>query len=293
LEDSLQTQLPVIHIYTAWGSKKEHRFPKKQFEAIYHMGSVPLLTWEPWLTAFEDDAINGLRDKEVRDIKGLADIANGTYDTYIRQWAKAAAKFAKPFYLRFAHEMNDPYRYPWGPQNNSSADFIAAWKHVKSLFVSEGANNAIWIWSPHPAYGQFNEFYPGNDMVDMVGIGALNYGNVATWSQWWSFDDIFGKHYAELDVFQKPMLISEFGSLKTGGDRADWFADALLSIKNKYPSVKALVFYHNHDDHTTTQQSIDWSITHDSRSIKAIRTAISPKKAFTHSHSVPVLDKAS
>jgi hypothetical protein len=38
----------------------------------------------------------------------LAAIARGDYDFYIVTWAKAAAEYRKPLFLRFAHEMNDP-----------------------------------------------------------------------------------------------------------------------------------------------------------------------------------------
>src|SRR6185369_3819852 len=49
--------------------------------------------------------------------------------------------------LRFAHEMNDPYRYPWGPQNNSKEEYIYAWQHVWQRFQKAGARNVIWTWS--------------------------------------------------------------------------------------------------------------------------------------------------
>jgi hypothetical protein len=34
--------------------------------------------------------------------------------------------------------------------------------------------------------------YPGDAYVDWVATGALNSGPIAQWSQWWSFDKIFG-----------------------------------------------------------------------------------------------------
>jgi len=52
LEDKLQTQLPIIQIYNAWGDKPEERFPTTYAKAIYNLGSIPLITWEPWLNDF-------------------------------------------------------------------------------------------------------------------------------------------------------------------------------------------------------------------------------------------------
>src|SRR5262249_21486968 len=116
------------------------------------MGSVPVITWEPWLSDFESTRHPSLPLRDARDLHGMAAIARSDYDFCIDVWAQDAARFGKPVFVRFAHEMNDPYRYPWGPQNNSKEDHIAAWRHVRARFDQAGASNVIWIWSPHVAY---------------------------------------------------------------------------------------------------------------------------------------------
>lgn len=271
LEDTLHTAFPLIHIYSAWGSKSDQEFPAAQVKGILELGSLPIITWEPWLTAFDPDKYPQLKAVDKRDKGGLADIAKGTYDFYLKKWADDAKAVGKPIFLRVAHEMNDPYRYPWGPQNNSAKDFIAAWRHIHDVFKVEGATNIIWIWSPHPAYGFFKEFYPGDAYVDYVGVSALNYGTVASWSQWWSFKEIFGNYYAQLDSFKKPIIVTEFGCLNVGGNRGQWFADALDSLPQKYPNIRSVVFFHYSDDKTTTQQPIDWYIKNDTATTAAIR----------------------
>lgn len=274
LEDSLHTTFPLIHIYTAWGSKPDEQFPTRQVESIIELGSIPIITWEPWLTAFDPDKYPQLKKIETRDKNGLADVANGVYDFYIKQWADDAKNINSPIFVRVGHEMNDPYRYPWGPQNNSAKDFIAAWRHIHNVFRREGADNVLWIWSPHPAYGFFRDFYPGDSYVDYVGSGTLNYGTVASWSKWWSFKDIFGKFYKQLSSFNKPIMLTEFGSLSIGGNRDEWFAEALDSLPQQYPAVKSVVFFHFSDDKTTTQQTLDWYFKDDSASTKAIIKAV-------------------
>ena len=142
------------------------------------------------------------------------------------------------------------------------------------MFKAAGATNVIWVWSPHPAYGYFDAFYPGDAYVDYVGIGTLNYGTVASWSKWWSFKEIFGNYYKDLAKFKKPIILTEFGCLDVGGNRSQWFADALTDIPTKYPAVKALMFFHYNDDKTTTQQSINWYIRDDRKTSKAIADKI-------------------
>ena len=75
---------------------------------------------------------------------------------------------------------------------------------------------------------------------------------------------MFGAHYTELAKYGKPVMITEFGCLTVGGNRADWFKEALSGIPANYPAVKAVLFFHYSADHTTTQQTVDWTILGDS-----------------------------
>lgn len=279
LEDSLKVPLPVIQIYTAWGSKRDQNFPMLQAQAIHDLGSVPMITWEPWLNDFNPQQFPFVKKATNINEGGLTAIAEGKFDAYIDEWALNAHKFRHPLFLRFGHEMNDPYRYPWGPQNNAPEDFIKAWQHVVNRFDSLGAQNVIWIWSPHPAY-TYEYYYPGEQYVDWIGITALNYGTVAPWSQWWSFDDIISKSYNDFSKHGHPIMLTEFGSLGVGGDRAAWYSNALDSIPVKYPLIHSVVFFHASGDNTTTYKTLDWSIKNDKKVIKAIQAAVKNWSSF-------------
>lgn len=274
LEDSLETEFPLIHIYGAWGSKREQRFPADQVRSIATLGSVPVLTWEPWLIDFEGSEFIGLPTIEERNKNGLKSVAEGMYDPYLIRWARDARDAKVTLLIRLGHEMNDPYRYPWGPQNNEPEEFIAAWRHVVDIFKKENVTNVLWVWAPHLAYGKFKDYYPGDAYVDWVATGTLNYGTVAPWSQWWSFEEIFSRYYEELAEFNKPILIAEFGSLAVGGDRAKWYAEALKDFPKRFPTVRALIFFHNKSDGTTTYQSLNWYFIENSEITTAIKTQL-------------------
>ena len=173
--------------------------------------------------------------------------------------------------------MNDPYRYPWGPQNNSPEDYIAAWRHVVDRFKANGVTNVLWVWSPHPAYKNYDLYYPGDKYVDWVGAGTLNYGTVASWSQWYTFDDIFGKYYPQFARYNKPIMISEFGSLATGGNREAWYKDALTAMPVKYPLIKSVIFFHVSNDNTTTNKALNWYIKYDREITRAVAAIINKK----------------
>ncbi len=270
LEQTLGTTFPLVHFYSAWGDKPTERFPLELLTAIWDMGSVPVVTWEPWLTDFENVHHAALPLRDARDQHGLASVARGDYDFYVDAWAADAARFGRPMFLRFAHEMNDPYRYPWGPQNNTKEEFIAAWRHVVDRFRRAGARNVIWIWSPHVAHQYWDLYYPGDGYVDWVATGALNFGTVAYWSQWWTFQELFGTKYPQLASFGKPIMIAEFGSLAVGGDRLAWYRDALASLPQRYPAVESLLFFNATHDQTVTYQQVDWSISGDAALARAV-----------------------
>lgn len=274
LESSIETEVPIVQSYVAWGDASEHRFPRRLVEATHNLGSVPLITWEPWIETFENELHRELPLRGQRDKGGLRDIANGLYDFYITEWATSAAAVDGAVMVRFAHEMNDPYRYPWGPQNNEAQDFIDAWRHVVDIFKEVGADNVVWVWSPHVAYSGYEAYWPGDDYVGWVATGALNYGTVAYWSEWWSFDQIFGQHYEFLVGFDKPIMIAEFGSLAIGGDRAEWYREALEDFRDRFPEVHALVFFNVDDDQTVTRQGIDWSLSLDPEVLAAVRESL-------------------
>ena len=274
LESSLDTTLPLVHVFTAWGDSPEHHFPRTLAEAVWDVGSVLVITWEPWLTTFDEEGHGSLRPVAERDLGGMADVADGVYDFYIEEWGSAAVDFARPVFVRFGHEMNDSYRYPWGPHNNRTEEYVAAFRHVVEVTREVGASNILWVWSPHIAYDGFEAFYPGDDVVDWTGATVLNYGNVAYWSQWWSFDDIFTRKYDRLSGLGKPIMITEFGTLMAGGERAPWFRQALERLPQRLPHVKAVVFFHNRSDATITYQALNWAFDDDSNVVRAIRDGL-------------------
>lgn len=263
LEDSLALTFPIIQIYEAWGEGEKYKFPTNKVDAIVRIGSIPMITWEPWLEKFTKENFPKIKELKQRNNHGLNSVANGDYDSYIKEWATEAAKVGYPIYLRIGHEMNDPYRYPWGPQNNNPSEFVAAFKHVKDVFVSVGATNVIWVWSPHLSYGKFKEYYPGSDYVDIIATGALNYGTSSSWSNWWTFKEIFGNFYDQLATFYKPIMIAEFGCLKPGGSRAKWFRESFEDFNKKYPYVNAILFFHYSTDATITYKNVSWTIEDD------------------------------
>jgi hypothetical protein len=279
LESELATRFPIISVYQAWGDKPDQaHFPLRMVETIDRLGSVPMISWEPWVVDFDEKLRSNLPPRKEREYASLAGIARGDYDFYVAAWAESAARYGKPLLLRFAHEMNDPYRYPWGPQNgNRPDDFIAAWQHVHRIFQKKSATNVLWLWSPHISMPWFEYYYPGDEWVDWIAIGVLNYGDVAPWSRWWSLHQILEKAYPSLESLGKPVMIAEFGTLTSGGDAAEWYRQAFHDIETKYGAIRSIVFFNQESDVTLSTAPLNWSVTQSPRVADRVRRELEPR----------------
>lgn len=261
LENRIGEPFAIVSFYQAWGDRPdEAEFPLRAVSTIDRLGSIPMITWEPWVKDFDPALRPNLPKPAEREYASLSAIARGDYDFYVTRWASAAGRYGKPLYLRFAHEMNDPYRYPWGPQNgNRPDDFIAAWKHVHLIFQKMNATNVLWVWSPHISMPWFEYYYPGDEWVDWIGTGVLNYGDVAPWSRWWTFHQIIEKAYPALTKLGKPIMITEFGSVTSGGDAAEWYAQAFRDMHAKYGAIRSVIFFNQTHDLTLSSAPLNWS----------------------------------
>ena len=75
----------------------------------------------------------------------LAELAAGKYDSYLTSYADEVAAFKHQVVISFGHEMNG-YWETWGYRHVPAATFVAAWRHIVTLFRHQNANNVIWLW---------------------------------------------------------------------------------------------------------------------------------------------------
>ncbi len=263
----------VVMWYQDWAHSTG--FDTTGMATVSSRGLMPMITWQPF------DYTLGVSQPNY----SLAKIASGTYDAYITQWAQGAKAYGKPFYLRFAHEMNGDW-YPWGYNVNGNArgQYIAAWQHVYTLFQQAGVTNARWVWSPNvagkgkkggTATSAFSAFYPGDAYVNWVGMDGYNWGTSQNWSSWQSLATVFGATYGTLSkMTTKPMMIAETASAEAGGNKASWITTGLSStISSSYPRIQAVIWF---DENKET----DWRVNSSSAALTAYSSAA--KSALYH-----------
>ena len=133
-------------------------------------------------------------------------IAAGVYDGYLRSYADSVRDFGHPVIIGFGHEMNATW-YPWGYGRVPPATFVAAWRHVVTLFRGQGAGNVTWLWTLQAdtsGTGPVHSWWPGANYVTWVGIDGYYYRRSDT------FANVFGRTISEVREFtDKPVLLSE------------------------------------------------------------------------------------
>jgi hypothetical protein len=175
----------LVVYYSGWREPFQARFA----QAAARHGASPLVQIDP----------TGV---------SLAAIASGRYDTYLRSYAAAVKTFGRRVVLSFAPEANAPW-YGWGYRHTSPKVWVAAWRHVVTVFRAAGARNATWLWTVNAIQCECHIrapalWWPGSSYVNWVGIDGYYY------QPSWRFAALFGPTIKNIrTVTLNPILISE------------------------------------------------------------------------------------
>ncbi len=241
-------RMPPLHLtYYAWSDD----FTQGVTAEDLRSGRIPLINWELY------------------DIT-LDAILSGSQDALIQRRARAMKQLAKPVFLDFGAEMNGDWS-PWGgAQNGRSAEmYLGVYRKVHDVFVAEGADNVVWAWCPNvtdvprESWNEALDYYPGDSYVDWVCVDGYNWGNTNE-GAWQSFADVFKDIYPKLASKNKPILIGEMASAEAGGDKGAWIDAMLPTLKQKYPSIRGLVWF-------DVNKETDWRISSSSGALAAFK----------------------
>jgi hypothetical protein len=187
----------------------------------------------------------------------VAGVADGSYDAYLRSYADSVRDFGHSVVIGFGHEMNAPW-YSWGYGHVPQRTFIAAWRHIVTLFRGQGADNVTWLWTINadaPGTGPVASWWPGAQYVNWVGIDGFYYRPSDT------FRTVFGTTISQVRAFtSKPVLLAETAV----GPAAGQFVKIgdLFRGMHKYGMLGLVWFDFDQDslsNHGSTQHQ-DWQI---------------------------------
>jgi hypothetical protein len=181
--------------FGTWTSDANGWIPASKFaQATDSVGATPILTLEPFQPRVFLDWKPGSKAYEAT-----------------KAFAQGAGAWKKPLFIRFAHEMNGSW-YPWAEWTDlnqnmqrdagedtgfTAANYRQTYRNVASMFRKYAPNAAL-IWCPNSGLlgGQkrdvFRPFYPGDDVVDWVGVDIYERG----WSMPMPGSKLWGGQFA-------------------------------------------------------------------------------------------------
>lgn len=146
-----------------------------------------------------------------------------------------------PVVLRPLHENTGAWFW-WGRTHCSPEEYKALWRFTQQyLHDVKKANNLLWAWSPaeHHLVNEFELWYPGDDVVDIIGLD--DYGS------WNREGDVVAEVAASLgwlvekaEEHRKIPIFAETGS--EGLRDSTWFTQKLLAAMKADERAKRLAW---------------------------------------------------
>lgn len=235
-----------------------------------------------WLDPFQASFANSAAEHGATTLVQLAprnillsSITDGQFDSYLRSYAAAVKRFGRQVILSFGHEMNGPW-YSWGYGHTSPKVFVAAWRHIVTVFRAAGASNVTWLWTiniftmRNPSIANPASWWPGNSYVNWVGIDGYYF----TYSQ--DFAQVFGSTIVGARMLTSdPIIIAETGALPTD-DQSAKVTDLFSGVRSY--GLLGFVWF----DIKDTTLNLDWRL-----SSRAAITYRQDAKAFMEPPATP------
>lgn len=270
----------VAWVYFSHNWYRDRQFPHATAEMIRAMGAVPFvrLMLRPY-----DSKLNKSRKNPFR----LQAIIDGALDNDVKAWARGAVAFGTPLLVEYGTEVNGEWfawngkwhgagrkkRFGDAGKPDGPERFVAAFRHLVALMRAEGASNITWVFHvnhndwPDKAWNRFENYYPGDDVVDWIGVSA--YGAQTPMERYVdSLRGMLDACYPRLVAMApaKPIMLLEFGC--TAGNphvnAAQWAGAALADILGgRWPTLAGFSWWNerwqndNNPAHDTTMRVQD------------------------------------
>jgi hypothetical protein len=186
-------------------------------------------------------------------------IADGAIDNEIRAVARSYKIYTQggtrmAFIAPLQEMNNNNVSYGLDPVN-----FKRAYLHIQQLFANEGVprNTIRWVFAPNgsgPAGSPpFEQYYPGDDVVDVSAFTALHVGycpnTPVSWQSWQTPDMVIGQYLTRMIALTptKPIIISQTATSAYNVNGKDIAAknQFLIDMYNyvaDYPEVRGIIY---------------------------------------------------
>jgi len=110
----------------------------------------------------------------------------------------------------------------WTPYGGNAANFKLAYQRIVNIFSEEGVSRGQvwWVFAPNgwsKKGHEFENYYPGQSLVDVIGFSSYNYGfcRVAIpWQRWETYNELLAPYLDRIQKMDpsKPIILAQTGT---------------------------------------------------------------------------------
>lgn len=231
-------EVGIVRVFARWDTE----FPSARHRALLDAGRTIHLSVRP-----RTDAGQVIPWADV----AAAQPGTATHDQLVR-WAEAVAAYGDQIYFTFNHEPETTQ----SEANGRAEDFVAAWRRtIEVLRAADGDEVRTVLVLGRGAFetGAIERWYPGDDVVDVVGVDPYNwYQCQGTNRPWTSPADLIAAALDFATAHHKPLAVPEIASTEDPDDpnrKADWIRElgSTLGSPEVAEHVEFVAWFDVHD----------------------------------------------
>jgi hypothetical protein len=247
-------------IFHAYHGGIHQLFPTRQEIAIAHQRGAPrilFLNWKPEAASWAAIARGDKRTDAFLDRLAV----------HIRQ------TFPDKFFFAVHHEGENDVREKAG-SGYTAKDYAAMYRHVVKRLRAHGVNNMVTVlvhmaYVPHATQSWFDQMYPGDDVVDWIGLDVYAYSTPGYGHG--DFAEVLNRklggkrswpgfyNWAIREHPHKPLMIAEWGvwSYKRNPRyKVDFYRELGTELRH-FPRIKAMVQFETPHNQKGQDSSVD------------------------------------
>lgn len=228
---------------------------RKEIVLQHERGGIVTISWHVNNPATGKNAWDFGGDAVAKVLPG------GSLHSTLNNWLTTVAKFVKslktakgelvPVIFRPWHEMSGSWFW-WGDTRCTAEQYRQLYRYTHDFLMRKGCRNIVWAYSPNLAdqketVEHYEKFYPGDDVVDLIGIDIYQREPRNEEYQGWL--------RSELDIVKtvganrrKLIALTETGYNNVPDPT--WFTQTLLPVLKEYPLCYVLLWRNAWDQPT-------------------------------------------
>jgi beta-mannanase len=255
-EESAETSADIVAVHKHWGN--ENAFPTAYAEMVRARGATLMVFWNP---------MDYRKGAEGQTRFYFDEILSGKWDEYIDEFAAASADFGGPVIIAPLEEANGYWTFWSGYEERygTIAEYKAVFRYLRERFRDVPNVRFAWVMNhvsvPQVPENAISLYYPGDDVVDLIGINAFNFG-----TPWLSFGELVERPLREVAPYGKPIYITSTASAE-GDEKDQWIRDFFASPYFRAGTLKGFIWFNEDKER-------NWLITSDPSAARAFRAGV-------------------